>query len=61
MIDHISKKKVILSPIEGQWNKKREVKLKKWLQLKLKKARRSIDSVKKLLQDCKLRDGPADH
>ena len=61
MIDRISKTSLIPSPKEGQWNKKQEVKLKKWLQLKLEKARRSKDSVKKLLQDYKLRGGPADH
>ena len=60
ILDRISKKiSLILAAKENVWNKKQEAKLKERLQLKLQKAQKSKDYVKKLLQDCKSRGGPA--
>ena len=58
-VNRISRKKcLILSDRENSWNEKQQVKLKERLELKLKKAQKTKDYTKKLLQDCKSWGGP---
>ena len=58
-VDKISRKiSVLLSEREAKWNEKQQLKLKERLEVKLKKATKSKDYTKKLLQNCKSWGGP---